>query len=536
VAGTVGPVSYLGFYNFKRGDGWRPNSGYHQHTAYADVHVNLSPRARIGFEYTYMGYLAQQPGGLTDFEFEQDPVQSKRSRNWFEVNWNLLALHFDYKINDRTALNNRAFGLLAERNALGELGPINRPDPMRERDLIAGQYRNFGNELRLIHRYNWFGRDHTFLIGARYYQGFSTSRQGDASDGSGPDFTFLHPDDLERADYEFPSRNISLFTENIFYLAPKWTVTPGIRFEYIKTASDGYYKERVFSGGEVIFEQRFEDRQRNERSFLLFGLGSSYRFKPTLELYANISQNYRAINFSDLAVVNPNLIIDSLLQDEKGFNADLGFRGRAMEERVRFDVSLFYLRYNNRIGLTEIVLENDFGLQRAVTYRTNVGDARIMGLEAYLEGDLWRLLAGSESEPSLLFFTNLSVLHGRYLSGTSDVVGKEVEYVPPFSLRSGLTFRHSGFVADFQVNYVQQHYSDATNARLVADATRGLIPSYYVLDGSVSYQWRWLRFQVGANNLTDNSYFTRRATAYPGPGIIPAEARRWYGGVRVTFP
>jgi outer membrane receptor for Fe3+-dicitrate len=42
-------------------------------------------------QYTYMDYLAHQPGGLTDAAFAADPHQSIRARNWFKVNWNLGA-------------------------------------------------------------------------------------------------------------------------------------------------------------------------------------------------------------------------------------------------------------------------------------------------------------------------------------------------------------------------------------------------------------------------------------------------------------
>jgi Fe(3+) dicitrate transport protein len=69
----------------------------------------------------------------------------------------------------------------------------------------------------------------------------------------------------------------------------------------------------------------------------------------------------------------------------------------------------------------------------------------------------------------------------------------------------------------------------------VANATRGIIPTYSVMDISASYQFKWLRLQAGVNNLTDNSYFTRRATGYPGPGIIPASPRSFYVALRFRF-
>lgn len=538
IGGTKGNVNYYGFYQFKQGDGWRANSGFEQHTGFAKVNWQVNDRFKIGAEFTKMDYLAQQPGGLLDFEFRQDARQSKRARNWFEVNWNLAALTLDYRLSDRTRLNVRNFLLMAGRSALGELGPINRPDPLRERDLIIGKYQNFGSETRLIHRYELKSHSSTFLAGLRLYRGLTHNRQGDASTGSTPDFRFLQPNDLEKSDYSFPSRNVSFFAENLFNITDRFSITPGVRLEYIRTASDGYYKQRVFSGNQVIFERRFEDAKVNERSFALLGLGASYKINPKTESYINFSQNYRAINFSDIAVVNPNLEIDSLLTDENGYNLDIGIRGRALKGILRFDISAFYLRYQDRIGTGEkevVQYYGDVPVTSTVAFRTNIGHAQILGLEAFAEVDLWKLAFGSGSKASLNLFTNFSLLQGEYLSGQSAFVGKEVELIPPFSLKSGLSFHWERWRASYQYTYVYEHFSDATNAIQVADATRGLIPTYQVMDASCSYKWQHWGLQVGVNNLLDAQYFTRRATGYPGPGIIPAEGRRFYMTLKVKL-
>ncbi len=528
IGGSKDGWNYYTFYQRKQGKGWRENSEFFQNTAYAQVSKTFSKKLKIGIEYTYMDYLAKQAGGLVDFEFERNPRLSKRDRNWFKVNWNLVALNIDYPISDRTKINSRSFFLTAQRQALGELGPINRPDPLRERDLIRGNYQNFGNETRLIHRYTIKGLLSTFLIGARYYQGHTTSEQGNANDGSGPDFNFLNPDDLEWSAYEFPSRNISFFAENLFNLNDKWSVTPGARFEYIKTASDGFYKERVFSGGEIAFERKFEDAKKNNRSLLLLGLGVGYKMTSNVEWYTNFSQNYRSINFSDLAVVNPNLIIDSLLMDERGYNLDLGVRGKLFDELLRFDINVFHLQYKNRIGIGSDPV-------RDVAIRANIGDARILGLEAYMEVDLWDLWIKKSEDVDFSFFTNFSLLHGTYLSGLSYFEGNDVELIPPFSIKSGVNLKIKNFRAAYQYAYVGQHFSDASNAIQVANATRGILPAYQVQDLSLSYTLGRFRFQTGVNNLGNAQYFTRRAAAYPGPGIIPSDGRSFYGTVSIKL-
>jgi Fe(3+) dicitrate transport protein len=530
IGGSKNGWNYYGFFQHKRGNGWRENSDFYQNTAYASISKTVG-KFTINGQFTRMNYLAQQAGGLADFEFNQNPRQSKRERNWFKVDWNLAALNFDYKINKTTKLNSRFFYLNAKREALGELGAINRPDPLRERDLIKGSYNNFGNETRLIHRYKIGEELMTFLVGTRYYQGLTTNRQGDADNGSDANFTFLNPDDLERSNYEFPSRNISVFAENLFNINEKWTVTPGVRFEYLRTASEGYYKERIFSGGQVIFEQKFEDSRVNPRSLILAGLGVGFKPKENVEFYANFSQNYRSINFSDLAVVNPNLIVDSLLTDEKGFNIDLGIRGEFLNNAVRFDANVFHLSYRDRIGTGEIIISDPAVIERAVAYRTNIGDAKIFGLESYIEADFWRFFQPENTDFSLVAFANFSLLYGEYTSGASDFKGNDVELIPPFSIKTGVNFKYKTFKIAYQFAYTAQHFTDATNAILVADATRGLIPAYSVHDLSLAYTYKRFKLQTGINNLTNNYYFTRRAAAYPGPGIIPSDGRNFY----VTF-
>ena len=73
-------------------------------------------------------------------------------------------------------------------------------------------------------------------------------------------------------------------------------------------------------------------------------------------------------------------------------------------------------------------------------------------------------------------------------------------------------------------------FQDARNSGII-----GSIPSYDVLDVSFSYSWKKLKLETGINNLLDNSFFTRRATGYPGPGIIPAEPRTFYTTLQVKI-
>lgn len=531
VGGTKGDVNYYGFYQYKTSDGWRPNSELDQHTAYLSFDMDLTSDLTITPEYTYMNYLAHQPGGLTDAQFQDDPSQSNRERNWFRVNWNLFALTAEYDFSSMTKLNTRFFGLRAGRDALGNLQRIDRLDQGGERDLLKDDFKNWGKETRLIHRYPLFDDISVFLIGTRFYNGFTHRRQGRGSDGEDPDFDYLSPDNLNGSDFDLPGRNRSVFVENIFNITPKFSITPGVRFEYINTKSDGYYRNIVRDlADNVLVDERIEEERERERSFAFFGVGSSYRPNERLEIYANFSQNYRAINFNDIRVDVGNLEVDPNIQDERGFNADLGIRGQ-LDGLLTYDVTAFHLSYEDRIGTvlrTEPNPKFNNLIDRTFRYRTNIADAKIYGIESFAEIDILTLL-GYDRNTRLSLFTNLSLIDATYTdSDESGIEGNDVELVPSFNFKTGLTFAKDNFRASYQYSYVSEHYSDASNARRTPTAIEGIIPSYQVMDLSAQYSFSRFNIEGGVNNLMNEKYFTRRATGYPGPGIIPAKVRNFY--------
>ena len=539
LASPLGRTRYYGFYQYKRSGGWRPNAGLDQHTAYASVQLRPTARLTLRPEYTFMHYLAQQPGGLTDAQFAADPRQSNRARNWFRVDWSLFALRADYAFSPRTTLNTRFFGLVAGRDAVGNLGRIDRIDAGGPRDLLKDDFRNWGNETRLIHRYPLLGDLSVLLVGTRVYDGFTHRRQGDGPDGDAADFTYLHPDDLEGSDFDLPSRNVSSFAENVFNLTPRLSITPGVRFEYIRTAAEGSYRTTVRDlAGNVLTDERTEEERERERAFVFFGLGASYKRGAAWEAYANVSQNYRAITFNDLRVNVGSLVVDPDLRDERGFNADLGLRGQ-IGRTFLYDVSLFHLAYEDRIGTVLRTEPNPVfnGLvDRTIRFRTNVADARIYGVESFAEVDLVKALVDPASPTRVSVFSNLALITASYAaSAEAGVAGNDVELVPPVNFKTGLTVGVGRFEATAQFSYVAEHYSDASNAVRVPSAIEGVIPAYHVVDLSAKYAVGRYRLEAGANNLTDHLYFTRRATGYPGPGIIPSEGRSFYATLSLTL-
>ncbi|MEM9835272.1 MAG: TonB-dependent receptor [Bacteroidota bacterium] len=548
LTGTSGKLGYYAHGQFKFGNGFRPNSEYESQHVYVRLDLATGKKSKLIGEFTWLSYLAQQAGGLTDFQFERDPSFSNRSRNWFRINWQLYALRYQSKLSRSTDFSVNLSVLNAGRQALGfRTNRVSQVDDVTApRDLILGNFRNLSFETRLLHRYQWGEKPVVFLIGARAYGANNDATQGAGSAEADADFS-LRNDEFPtypfQSDFDFPNRNLALFAEHIIYLNPNTSITPGLRFEWIDTQAEGSFRRLDFDlAGNPIRDETFGDTSAFRRSFVLAGLGLSHKFNDQLELYANASQNYRSVTFNDIRVVNPSFQVDSNITDERGYTLDLGLRGRI--NRLAFDVTAFGLRYDRRLGEvlraeTRVNAEGEtVETGRVIRFRGNIGDAFIFGLESLFRYDFipqtdstaWRVAA----------FVNFSVTQSEYLSSEiAGVQGKSVEFIPAWNLRTGINLRYRKLKMSVQYSFLGEQFTDATNAeRDVNDNISGIvgsIPAYGILDVSTSYQFGRFQLEAGVNNALDNSYFTRRATGYPGPGIIPALPRTWYVGGGYTF-
>ena len=526
-SGNSHPISYYSFINYKKGSGFRPNSDFESNNIYSFLECSLTPSIIVSTEVTYLDYLAQQAGGLTDEMFYQNPDQSNRSRNWFEVNWLLYNFKIRHNIDINTTYTFNVFGLDASRYALGfRSNRVGQIDPLNERDLIKGDFNNIGAEFKLLHNYKLFKKDMVSLVGYKLYKSDNISEQGPGSDSSGPDFSFAYdeyPYYLNQSRYNYPNTNIAVFSESIFYINNKLSIIPGCRYESINTGSDGFYKKIFLDGASnPILDTTIFDTRNNVRNFILFGTGITYKTNKNSQLYTNLSQNYRSVTFSDISIVNPAFTINPDIKDENGYTLDFGIRGE-VSNIVYYDITCFKLKYNDRIGFIQKVAEDG----NVKSERGNVGDANIVGLESLLEFNFQPFLT---EHYTLNTYINTSFITSEYVkSDVNGVQGNKVEFIPSTNIKTGLKIGYKNITTSLQYTYVSEQYTDASNAiESNLSGVIGLIPTYNILDLGLSINMYRCNIETGINNLLDSSYFTRRATGYPGPGIIPSQMRHYY--------
>ena len=532
--GQIKKLNYYTYFQYREGDGWRDNSAFDQTGAGGFFQYQVNSKLKLGLDLTYMRYLSQQPGGHTDESFAQDPRSSNRERNWFRINWNLAAFTVEYDNAKNMKIFSRTFGLYAQRTSLGLLETPDLPDPLSNRDLLDGVFNNIGNETRFVFNYPSATKlPNTLLVGTRVYRGNTNFSQSFGTDGSDADFTRVDTTFLERqkSDYDFPNSNLSFFAEKIFRLTDKLSLIPGARYEIIRAESDGIFTNNIRLNSFGDFEERIiEENSESQRNVFLYGLGISHKFHDKYELYANGTANYRAVNFTDIQIQSNIQVVDPNIEDETGYNFDIGIRKRDFSPFF-LEAGLFYIIYNSRIG--EVI---DDGLR----LRTNIGAARIFGAELFFETDLFKLFK-KQSAHSLSIFVNGSVNRGVYTDINDRALvgvrsGNKLEELPDYNVKAGVNYGYEKFKASLQSTFIGEQFSDAANTTTPFVGVFGVIPAYEVLDLSAEYILNdHISFSGSINNLLDSSYFTRRAAAYPGPGIIPGNGRTWNVAVKVSF-
>ena len=534
--GSSGKFRYYSYFNFKQGDGFRKNSFFNSKNFFLKTIYDFSKKSKLSFDLTYFTYLTQQAGGLNDMMFALDPFQSNRKRNWFSVDWLLYNLTFNHNFGPNKSFSINLFGLNAKRYALGfRVNRVDQIDSNGPRDLIYGDFKNMGLETKFLNNYKLFQKESIFVLGSKLYFANNESQQGPGNDMSDPEFHFYNdefPNYNNQSSYKYPNQNISLFGENIIKISNKMSITPGFRLEYINTKAKGNFERIVQDAAlNVIQHDTIYENRKNERLFLLTGLGLTYDINKEIEAYSNFSQNYRSVTFADISTVNPAYAIDPEISDENGYTFDFGLRGN-FENNVNFDASFFHLAYNNRIGFVQKLFDDG----NVKAYRTNTGDAKIYGLESLIDLNLKKIV-GMNSKYIFNSFFNFSLIQSEYTSSNEPgVEGNEVEFVPKYNFKYGLKFGYKNFTSYLQYSYLSRQFSDSSNSvESNLSGVIGEIPAYNILDISLNYKLGRFKFESGVNNLLNNYYFTRRATGYPGPGIIPSPPRNYYFTLQYKF-
>ncbi len=518
IGGRVGKVDYYAYYSKRVSEGYRDNGQTDASAASAMITYRPSNAVTISAQLSHSKYLYHIPGPLTDSMFYADPRQSTRARNYYSPDIYIPMVNLDWKIGARTKLSWLTSAVLGSRSSVMFDRPANVVDAIdpvtltyASRQVDIDNYHSYTSELRFLHDYNFLNNTSSLLVGVQVMNNnLHRRQQGKGTTGSDYDLTLIQPG--WGRDLHFKTNNIALFLENNFRLSERFTLTPGMRAE--SGESD--------LGGSITYYDSDELPNTIEHHFVLAGVSAQYRISDHQNLYAGWAQAYRPVILKDIVPSSTFERVDKDLKDADGYNFEAGYRGAS--KFFRWDIGVFQLQYNNRLGMLSLTDENgDFYL-----YRTNIGNSMTRGVELFGEFNF------SIKEVYLSVFTSTSWMDARYkdayvrIGDTNvSVDNNKVESVPELISRDGVNIKFRTASLSLLYSYTAESFADALNTEAPSkNGSVGIVPAYGLFD--INSSWKisdHVMLRVNVNNVTDKQYFTKRPQFYPGPGVWSSDGR-----------
>ncbi len=534
IGGRVGKVDYYAYMNKRVSSGYRDNSYTDSNAEGVAIRLHATKSIDFRFEFAHSKYIYQLPGALNDEQFQQNPRQATRARNYYSPDIFIPSIGIDWQIGARTKLSWLTSAVLGTRESvlfdkpadvIDVIDPVTLTHASRQVDI--DDYHSYTTEVRLLHEYNLFNQLSAFVAGVQLMNNdLHRRQQGKGTTGADFDLSLIEPG--WGRDLHFKTKNIAVFLENNFKLTDRLSVSPGIRAEMGKSDL----------GGSITYYPQEQLPNTIDHEFVLAGINAQFAVADFMNLYAGWSQAYRPVILKDIVPSSTFERVDDNLKDADGYNFEAGFRGNS--GNFQWDVGVFQLRYNNKLGmLSQTDLNGDFYF-----LRTNIGNALTQGVELFAEYII------PLSNAYISFFTSTAYMDARYRGAyvrvgddNVSVHNNKVESAPEIITRNGLNVHVKNVSMSFLYSYTAESYADALNTKTPsANGSVGLVPSYGLLDINASWKIpiasigsNQIKVRLNVNNVTNEKYFTKRPQFYPGPGIWPSDGRSFVGTIEVSI-
>jgi Fe(3+) dicitrate transport protein len=509
--GTRGRVGYYGFLNHRRSDGIRSaNSDYTLTSWLGRLAIDATTSSRWLLTLETYEEEHGEPGGLafanspTAVNYLLDRRAPSRRFDRFNLDRDSASLIWERDL-PHGAFAWRIWGTnyvrASRRQNGGGFGLIPSGSAALTNNIERQSFKSAGTEARV--RQDWGPlRRHALSAGAQFFR--STSPRTD-SRGAAPDATAGAL--LSKSQREVTYAPV--YVENLFRFGNS-TLTPGFRIEPVRQSVRESVNAAKTAAGIPLATRVTRD------AVPLFGLAATRDLAPRSQVYANISQSFRPVVFTQSVPSAVNQLVNADLAEARALQWETGFRGEPAAGLV-VDASVFHLAFENQVGAVT--------LPDGRTSLANVGRAVHRGLELSFRQDLLRL-GGRTNRRSFDIYANALLLDARFTAGAFS--GRRPQHAPRHLVRTGLLFSEG---PDLKVGLTgtlaAEAFADDTNT------DQRHIPAYAVWD--LTAEWRVprtpLRLIAGINNLLDEDYYNRIRP----DGIDPAPRRNVYLGAAWEF-
>ena len=500
--GTVGKLGYYLYYNHRESDGFRSeNSEYDLNNGAIKLLHTLENGGVIIFNADMYEEKHGEPGGLSVADFNSGSVRATKKYDRMEIARDAVSLTYELAPTPDSFWVTNAWWTAYDRFSWRQRGGGFGVDPSGANagtnDIEDQHFETLAIDSR--YRRDWGGggdKRHSLSTGVQFYHVDSprVDSRGASADAESGAVRRIS----DREVFYAP-----VFVENRFVFGD-FSITPGLRLENVSQEVD-----------EKLNLDKTPESRDEDSNILLGGLGAEYATDDRSAVYANISQAYRPMIFTQAVPLGSGEVVNDDLSESESIEYEIGYRSRP-EEWLSFDTSLFLLSFKDQMGKVT---------NAGVTTFENVGDAIHKGLDVGVSADLLRLVTGSEREDAIEWYLNATLLDAEFVDGPND--GKTPQYAADHIVRTGFNYRRDDKLKlSFGGTFLSDHYANDNNTEAFA------VPAYMVWD--LTAEWKVhenIRLLAGINNLFDESYFARERA----DGIDPADGRNFYAGASFEF-
>jgi outer membrane receptor protein involved in Fe transport len=247
-------------------------------------------------------------------------------------------------------------------------------------------------------------------------------------------------------------QNFGLFVNDEWKIGQKWQVVSGIRYDAVTVMegedeeSDGRIEKRdAFSGNAGLVYSP------NGATHLSLNVGRAFRMPTAEDLFM------REVSCKGIKEGNPDL------KPEYSWNFDVGLRGSVFQQKLQYDIALFYNI------LDDFIIEAPAQSQDVDFTLTNT-DAKLMGGELSAAYQFNNVLRPSNS---LLLGVGAAYVYGVDLSegGNSPLFG-----IPPFKLNVELNYRglvNQKWITGYFVKFDSEYAAAQNRIAPIPEGTEG---------------------------------------------------------------
>jgi len=433
--------------------------------------------------FHYYDATSGMPGGLSAKQYAQNPFQSTRPWDQFEGRRKDMSFKYKHQEDDKqfellTYFTDSFRGSSIESVGTGKNAGQNR--------LAAypRHYTTYAIEPSYSQLFRFWDMAHEVTVGYRYLNE-TMDEKAFQSGWYDPATTFSVPDSGERY-YQHTSGGTAA---NAFYIddainVGNWTITPGIRYESIKTHVNDSFAN-------ISREKQYSQP--------LPSLNVMYHLTDSWNLFANANTSFGSMQYFQLTKGGSGNQPAPGLTPEKAHTYEVGTRYD--DTIIKAELTAFYINFDNQLQY----IDNTVGW-------TNLGATKHKGIETAFSYDLSGL---SHKLDGVSVYTSYTYTKAETQDGA--FAGKDLPFYSRQVFTAGTRYETGNWVWNVDSYAQSKQSSPGTGTQYItdesADGQYGNIMGYMVWNARGEYhfgkEFSNLTVGAGIKNLFDQRYFTR---------------------------